>query len=598
MAKPRCLNCGGTKWTTEGPHSERGRCVECREFPTLGWEIIDFIEDRCAIPDRFVAGDPFLLTNWQKLHLLHQYRVWPWATFDPNAPSAPFTYYGNYLVAPQKKGKGPFSAARICNEAEGPALFSGWDAEGQPVGMPWPTPHIQVTAVSEAQTRNIYRALLPMIEMGSIAVEIDDLGLTRINLASGGLIEPVTASARSRLGQRITYSEQDEPQSWTEKNGGHDLADNQRRNLAGTGGRWSATGNAYDPGEHSVMQLDHEAAQPGVYFNYPEPLPGSWGNKRERRRILKHAYEGSPWIDIPRIEADCDRLAAKGDPGQAERYFGNRIVAGASKAFDIQHYKTLEAGQVVYDVLFETAVKDHRKKLKAWRAKRAKKGNPAGEPPPAAPPIIGIPEGRLVALGFDGALTFDGTGIVATDVATGHQVVVQYWERPKHLPDDEDWSVPVDELDEAIDWAFTYWNVWRLNGDPPHYREEMGRWAGNHPGKVVEWWTNQRKKTAYALKTFRTDMRAGVMSHGPLNDSPEARANHAELLKHIGNAIRRSTNIRDEEDDKFLWLIGKPSQKSVNRIDLAMAALLSWMARQEAIAAGALNEETYSRGAW
>lgn len=509
------------------------------------------------MPDRHIAGDPLVLTTWQKRHLLWEYRLDPFAVVDLDRPSAPFVYFGNYLVKPQKAGKGPFSAARICAQAEGPVLFAGWDADGQPVGMPWATPHIQVTAVSEDQTDNIWRVLLPMIELGAIGAEITDLGLGRINLRGGGLIEPVTASALSRLGQRLTYAEQDEPQSWTERNGGHKLADNQRRNLAGTGGRWSATGNAWDPSERSVMQLDHEAAQPGVFFNYDEPPAAlSWANKRERRKILRTAYDGSPWVDLDRIEADCDRLASKGDPGQAERYFGNRVVAGASKAFDIESYR----------LLFENC---------------------------------GIDPGRQVTGGFDGSMTQDATGLVATDVESGHQVVVAKWERPRDIPSDAEWEVPIDELNEAVDFMFSHWKVWRLYADPPHYREDLSRWAGLYgEDRVVEWWTNSRKKMAFALREFRTSMRDGVMSHGPADGSPEATANHAALVEHVANAVKRITNMRDEGDGSFLWLISKDGQKSPRKIDLAMAACLSWTARQDAIRSGVLNQPVVARGSY
>ena len=93
-------------------------------------------------------------------------------------------------------------------------------------GRPWDTPWIQVTAISEDQTANVFRALLPMIQLSdSLNMEIADTGLTKVNLPGGGLIEPVTASARSRLGQRITFVVQDEalaldtllptPSGWT-----------------------------------------------------------------------------------------------------------------------------------------------------------------------------------------------------------------------------------------------------------------------------------------------------------------------------------------------------------------------------------------------
>lgn len=532
-----------TKW--RGPHVPG-------EFPTLGYLVADWIEKQCAIPDRHVAGEPFRLSDEQLRHLIWEYRLHPSAKVDHEKPSAPFAFVGNVLVRPQKWGKGPFSAARICAQAAGPVLFAGWDEDGEPTGMPWPSPHIQVSAVSEDQTNNIWRALRPMIEQGAIAAEIDNTGLQTIYLPNG-LIERVTSAAVSRLGQRITYVEQDETHSMTPANRGDDLADTQRRNVAGTGGRWSATTNAWDPAQNSVAQGDHEATRTGavkdIYFNYPEPLEGSWANKRDRRRIIKHAYKGAPWVDLNRIMSECNRLDAKGDPGQAERFFGNRIVAGAASAFEIEEYKKLRDDS------------------------------------------IGIAGGRLVTLGFDGALTRDATGLVATDVETGHQAVVGVWERPPELGDDDAWIVPVDDVDAAVEQAFDFWDVWRLYGDPPHWKDDLNRWAGRYgEDRVVLWWTNARKKMAYALKAFKTDMRDDVMSYG--GDLAD------RLEEHIANAVKKPTAMRDEDDGTLLWLIAKDGQNSPRKIDLAMAACLSWEARGDAIRAGALKQPDYQRATW
>jgi hypothetical protein len=517
------------------------------EFPTLGYLVAEWIEGHCVIPDRAVAGKPYILSDEQLNHLLWQFRLHPDAVYDPDRPAAPFVYNGTLIVRSQKWGKGPLSAARICAQASGPVLFAGWDADGDPVGMPWATPHIQVAANSEDQTENIWRALKPMIELGPLAHLIPDTGLDRINLPGGGKIEPVSSSALTRLGARITYLEVDQPESMTKSNGGEKLWDTLLRNLAGMSGRWSATGNAHDPSESSVQQTLIERPLPDVFVDYPDPLPGSWVNKRERRRILRHAYKGSPWVDIDRIEAECDRLAMKGDPGQAERFFGNRVVAGADKAFDIDLYKTLEA------------------------------------------PLT-IEPGRLITLGFDGSLTQDATGLVATDVEHGHQFVIGKWARPLDVGEDEDWHVDLDEVNEAIADAFDRWDVWRLYADPPHYKDDLNRWAGLYgEDRVVLWWTNIRRKMAYALRDFRTDMREGVMTH---DGDPT-------LVEHIGNAVKRRTNIRDDDDGSFMWLIGKDSAKSPRKIDLAMAACLSWTARGDAIRAGALNNEpAYGRASW
>lgn len=518
------------------------------EFPSLGWEVARWIQDHCAQPDRHQAGEPFRLTDEQLELLVWEYRLWPDATVDPEKPSAPFRFNGQVWVRPQKWGKGPLTAADICAQAQGPVLFAGWDADGEPVGRPWPTPHIQITALSEDQTDNVWRVLLPMIEYGDLAADVPDTGLTRINLANDGIIEPTTAAATSRLGQRVTFVVQDETHSWTKRNGGHRLADTQRRNLAGTGGRWVATTNAFDPNEDSVAQSDIEHTPDDVHVDYPTPLAGSWGNRRDRRRILRHAYRGAPWVDLDRIEADCDRLAAKGDPGQAERFFGNRIVAAADAAFDSRRWAELTRP-------------GHR-----------------------------IPAGRVVTLGFDGARRRDSTGIVVTDVASGHQVVAAVWERPAHLHDDDQWEISDRAVDEAMGECFDTWEVWRAYCDPPYWESAVDRWTARFEdrkgrARVVAWWTNRKRPMAYALRAYRQAMTDGELTH---DGDPTFAA-------HIGHARRITQTTMLDDEGHPLWLIAKDRPASPRKIDLAMAGCLSWEARGDAIAAGALSERRRSR---
>jgi hypothetical protein len=142
---------------------------------------------------------------------------------------------------------------------------------------------------------------------------------------SVGLCDPVTSAAVSRLGQRITFAVHDETHSWTPHNGGVKLADTQRRNLAGMSGRSLETTNAYDPAEDSVAQRTHEANRDDVLIDFPETGKGSIRNKRDLRKLLKAAYAGAPWVDLDRIAAEVDELLEH-DPGQADRFFINRIV--------------------------------------------------------------------------------------------------------------------------------------------------------------------------------------------------------------------------------------------------------------------------------
>lgn len=418
--------------------------------------------------------------------------------------------------------------------------------------MPWATPMIQVAAVAEDQTENIWRALQPMIENGPLSSIIRDTGLERINLPDGGIIQAVSSAADTRLGARVTYVELDEPHLMTARNGGHKLADVIRRGCAKMGGRWSATGNAYDPSENSVEQVDVEAKVPDVFVDFPESPPGSWSNKQERRKILRFAYKGAPWVDIDRIEAECVRLAAKGEPHQAERFYGNRIVSGSDSAFDL---------------------------VGAWRPIAAEQA---------------IEPKRWITLGFDGAKSFDSTGLVGCDVETGHLFVLGKWARPLDLKDEDDWEVPYAEVNAAVDAAFDTWRVWRMNADPPYWRTEVDTWAGRHgDDRVFRWETVREKPMGYALRSFREDMQPGKMSH----DGDDL------LAEHIGNAVKRFTRIRVQQDaeaeglQEFLWVIRKETPKSRKKIDLAMAAVLAWEARTLALREG-LSNKKYGRGAW
>ena len=395
-------------------------------FPTLGYLVAELIEARCVIPDGDRVGDPFLLTDEQFRFLLWHYRLTEHGGF--------YFDRGSQLVRSQKWGKGPLAAAICCAEADpdGPVRFAGWDARGEPVGMPWATPLIQVTAVSEDQTGNVWRCLVPMIELGALAADIPDTGETRINLPGGGRIEPVTSAARSRLGQRITFAVQDQTESWFRSNGGRALADNQRRNLAGMGGRFIETPNAWDPAEESVAQQTSEAAEPGVHLDDVEPGNGSIRNKAERRRMLKRVYGDSwidpqgrrqppGWVDLDRIDSEIVALLGR-DPAQAERWFLNRKRAAEDVAFDAERWAEL------------------------------------------ADPTIVVPDRTLITLGVDGARFEDALAVVATTVESGHQFAVGIWQRPESAPDD--YEHPAHEVDGAVTEAHERWSVWRQYDDP------------------------------------------------------------------------------------------------------------------------------------
>ena len=200
--------------------------------------------------------------------------------------------------------------------------------------MRHPSPVIQLTANNEDQVGNVYRPLTAMIRLGPLG----DLmavreGFIRIMGGDGGedfdRIDAVTSSARGRVGNPVSWVLQDETGLYTKQNKMVAIAETQRRGAAGMSGRTLETTNAWDPAENSTAQRTWESRTSDVFkwFRQP-PAALSWGNKRDRRKILRYVYAGSPWVNLDSVEAEALELAET-DPAQAERFFGNRLVARA-----------------------------------------------------------------------------------------------------------------------------------------------------------------------------------------------------------------------------------------------------------------------------
>lgn len=497
------------------------------EFCTLGDLVGEWIEHWCVVGDGELMGQPYELTNEMWTFLQWHYRL------DPE--TGRFVYRRSQLVRPQKWGKGPLSAAMICAEAEGPVLFDGWDAAGNPVGKPWITPWIQVTAVSEDQAQNVWRALQPMIELGPLADVIPDTGLTRINLRGGGRIEGVTASAKSRLGQRVSFCVQDETHSWLEVNGGLKLADNQRRNLAGMGGRAVETTNAWDPAELSVAQITAESARPDIYRDHILGPPASLRNKRERRKALKVVYGDSFWVDLERIDAEADELAER-DPVQAERFFFNRVVATADSWMD---------GDL-------------------WDSRAQPRD---------------VPDGTRIVLGFDGAQYDDWSGFRA-ETLDGYQFTPGYGadNRPAIWnPASFGGEVPRNEVHTAMADLMARYDVVRCYMDPPMWQSEIDSWASQYGDKRVLGWETRRDFQMHAaLERICTDITSGDLTH----DGCPITAVHVR-------------NARKDRRRNGLVCIRKDRPGSPRKIDAAVMSTLAHEAAGDCIAEGLANRRTY-----
>lgn len=516
---------------------------------------LDWIPRHCVIPDGFRRGAPFNLYDFQLEYLGAFYLVRGdarWVPVDPVLGPA-FVYRRGLLVDPQKKGKGPLSAAHICLEGAGPALFAGWAGRddgyacadhgcacgweypyerGEPMGMPWPTPLIQITALSEEQTDNIYGALRPMIELGPLADLIPKTGEEFIRLPGGGRIDTVTSSAQSRLGQRVTFVPQDEVGLWTAANRMLKVADTQYRGLAGMGGRASLTTNAWDPAEQSVAQLQFESSAKDVYRQFRQPPANlSYRNKVERRRIHRFVYgealkENGGHVDLDAIEAEAADMLER-DPAQAERFFGNKIVYGA--------------GSWLREGLWDSATA-------------------AGSEGPREP----------VCLGFDGSLNNDWTAI-RVETMDGWQFTPTYGpDRRPTLWNPDEWGgeIPRGEVRAAVDELFATFKVERSYWDPEDWESDIDDFALQYGEKrVVVWRTNRITQMFDAIRRTETDLITGALTH----DGCKATALQVANARKVAKPAQR-------------FVLGKPNDHQ--KIDAAMASILAHEAAADARAAG------------
>lgn len=509
------------------------------DFPTLGFLVADWKEAHCTIPDGFRMGEPFVETDWQLWATVNHYRVKPTATVGQLAPA--FHFRRSQIILPQKAGKGPWSASDALAQAVGPVVFDGWAAggevydcadygcgcgwtygyePGEPMGVPWPTPLVQVTAFSEDQAKNIWSPLQSMVRRGPLA-DVIRVGEEFARIGEGGRIDKVTSSAKSRLGQPITAAYQDEVGLWTKQSGMVDVAETQRRGLAGMGGRAVETTNAFDPAENSVAQRTLTSKALDVFRLFPQaPAHLSFGDKRERRQILRHVYRGVPWVDLDAIEAEALELMET-DRAQAERFFGNRLVATADAWWD-------------------------EKQIAHWLSLASPRE---------------VPAKTRVALGFDGSQYDDWTGIRARAMFPDGSV---YGFTPTFADGRPTWwdpsahggEIPRSAVQAAVEELFDRFDVTRMYADPELWSSELDAWSARFgEQRVVVWPTYRTRQMADVLERLTVDTSQSSYTH---DGDPV-------LLEHLRNArrVRRPGGI----------VVGKPTQHQ--KIDLAVADALA-----------------------
>lgn len=182
--------------------------------------------------------------------------------------------------------------------------------------------------------------------------------------------------------------------------------------------------------------------------------------------------------------------------------------------------------------------------------------------------LDGLRRGDLITLGFDGSRFLDSTALVACRLEDGQTSLLDLWERPEGAAG-RGWEVPAGLVEDAVEDAFTRYRVVRFYADPPYWQTDIAAWARRWGDEVVIGWaTNRMRQMSEAVERFRTDAIAGKFKL----DGGSA------LRRHILNA--HMVKVR-----AGYW-IEKASRNSPDKIDAAVAAILAYEARCDAVDAG------------
>ncbi|MCB0967915.1 MAG: hypothetical protein KDB37_13860 [Ilumatobacter sp.] len=536
-------------------------------WPTLGPGVCDWIEQNLVYGPGPLGGEPYVVEPEFRGQLCRLYEVFPQG--HPRAGRRRF----KRGVISMRKGTAKSEKGAILVAAEShpsaPVRFSHWADDGSPVGCGVADPYIPMMAYTEKQSEDTaYGVLRYILERSPIASDFD-IGLDRILVLDGlgresGKIQALAQSPDGNDGQRTTFQLFDETHRLTSPR--HLAArETMKENLfkRRDADAWQlGITTAGDSNERSVARDDHEEAELIADGKVDEPTlcylhrfcpdnDDEWPLRTRdevRAALVEASGPAVAWSgDIDALVANY--FAPKTDREYWRRVWLNQWRKGGGRAFDAARAREL--------ILVRRIV-----------------------------------ERAFVGLGFDGARTNDTTGLVATEILTGHQWPIECWSKPANWPDHEGapiWEVDPSDVDAVVAQAFADLDVWRFYGDPPHWGEWLDTWAGRYgANRVVKWWTTRPKAMGHALREYRQAMTDGTISF----------ADDGVMFDHLGNAVKRETKMTISPDsDEKLWLIEKDRPDSPRKIDLAMAGALSWQVRLDALAAGAKPKPKRPRGA-
>ena len=387
--------------------------------------------------------------------------------------------------------------------------------------------------------------------------------------SAGGRIEAATSSPASMEGNRPTFVIENEIQWWGagpsgEANEGHAMHEVIEGNVTKiAGARKLAICNAHIPGNDTVAER--------AYDYWQDVQSG----KSVDTGMLYDALEAP--ADTPISEIPSEKEDPEGyELGVKKLRAGIEIARGDSYWLPVD-----EIVQSVLDT--KNSITESRRKFLnqvnaaedswiapyEWDACRSESVRP-------------LTKGDRIALGFDGSKSNDYTALSACRIDDGAVFLIRVWV-PENYQNDE---VPREDVDAYVRSMFEKYDVVSFRADVKEFEAYVDQWGRDFkrrvkvnasPGNPVAFdMRGQQKKFAFDCERFVD----AVLERELIHDG------NPVLRQHVLNSKRHPTTF-----DAIS--IRKASKDSSRKIDAAVAAVLSWGARQEFL----MSKSNRGRGA-
>lgn len=512
-------------------------------WPSLGFEVVDYIEQTLVHGPGPMSGQRPKLTDEELRFILRAYEVHPNALCGIEGCHCArrvgqFRYVWCDYVRLKGARKSELAAWLAHTELHGPARFAGWNAQGLAVAAPLRAlrgvPDIPFAATSEDQAEDTAWSSFYMIAQDCDYASNLDVTRNRVSdNATSGNARVVTSSSIARDGGRPTATVIEEPHLWFSREL-KELYKTLDRNLAKLGQNdphGFKVSTMFMAGQASVLEDDYDQAianDAALLWDHRGAV--SKLDPKNDADVLTGVIEAKGdayWLDEHRIARQFRR-----DRIEGVRYWWNRRSIDVTRCVDPDDWK---------------AIAEPRE----------------------------VPEGEPITIGFDGSLFDDCTALSARSLNDGYAWPLGIWQ-PNGMADG------VDELHAlvhtALDQAAEQYNLVMMFCDPPYWHDQIAQWRAKYGDKVVvPWWTNRESNMAWATHRWYTGISTKQWHH---DGDPT-------MAIHVNNAHRR--NVRVLIDGVTAWVPRKQSHQSAAKIDAVITDILSHEARYTAIAQGALQ---------